>query len=116
MIDFCFAAILAVIAFGVGKLVLDRLGQAPEAALDRMALALPLGLGFLALATLALGELGWLNRLGMSIVLGAGLELGLVSILHAVRQARSGVMNRWTCGGVSAFLPALPKRRPPPHP
>jgi hypothetical protein len=100
MIDSVFALFLAVVAFGVGKLLLDRLGQAPEAWIDRLSLALPLGLGALALGTLALGELGCLNRLGMSIVLGVGIELGLVSILHAVRHAGSAVTTRGGLGSL----------------
>jgi len=88
MIDFCFASFLALVAFGVGKLILDRLGQSPPAKVDLIALAVPLGMGILSLATLALGELGCLNRLGISIVLGIGIELGLVSLLRAARRAR----------------------------
>ncbi len=87
MIDFCFALSLALVALGVGKLILDRLGQAPQAAVDLIALAVPLGMGFLSLATLALGELGCLNRVGMSIVLGLGIELGLVSLFRFARRA-----------------------------
>ena len=54
--------LLALVSAGFGKRVLDGLGQSPEHPLDALALALPLGMGLTALATLALGELGWLNR------------------------------------------------------
>ena len=50
MIDFGFAALLALIALGVGKRLLDWLGQTPEHPLDAAALALPLGMGAAALA------------------------------------------------------------------
>ena len=62
MIDLAFAAFLAMIGMGAGQRILDRLGQAPEHPLDAAALALPLGLGLMALGVLGLGELGWLNR------------------------------------------------------
>jgi len=105
MIDFCFALFLALVAFGVGKLILDRLGQAPQATVDLIALAVPLGMGSLSLATLALGELGCLNRLGMSIVLGLGIELGLVSLLRAANRARAsgGERPRGTAWGTDAI-------------
>ena len=49
MIDLGFAAFLAMISMGVGKRILDRLGQTPEHPLDAVALALPLGMGLMAL-------------------------------------------------------------------
>ena len=64
---------------GFGKRVLDGLGQSPEHPLDALALALPLGMGLTALATLGLGELGWLNWVGLSILLAVLIELGIVS-------------------------------------
>ncbi len=50
MIDFGFAALLALITLGVGKRLLDWLGQTPEHPLDAISLALPLGMGAAALA------------------------------------------------------------------
>jgi hypothetical protein len=110
MIDFAFALLLAVVAFLVGKLILDRMGQAPDAVVDRFALVLPLGMGFLSLATLALGELGCLNRLGMSIVLGAGIELGLVSVLRSLRKAGTAVTE--IAGRRSRAIPPIGKGGP----
>jgi len=108
MIDFGFAMFLAVLAFGVGKLILDRLGQSPRSPIDLVALAIPLGMGSLSLATLALGEVGCLNRLGISMVVGLGIELGLVSLLRSARRVRaSEVENAWgksRLGLVTAFV------------
>jgi hypothetical protein len=94
MLDFAFAMFLAVLAFGVGKLILDRLGQSPRSRIDLFALAVPLGMGFLSLGTLAAGEMSCLNRLGLSIVLGFGIELGLVSLLRSARRARTNGVER----------------------
>jgi hypothetical protein len=104
MIDFAFALFLAVIAFGIGKLILDRLGNAPQTVIDRFALALPLGFGALSLATLAIGELGYLNRLGLSVVLGIAIELGLVSLWRDLRRARpaSNLSPPWGEGARTA--------------
>jgi hypothetical protein len=85
MIDFGFAALLAFITLGVGKRLLDWLGQTPEHPLDAAALALPLGMGAAALAVLALGELGCLNLLGVTIVLAVFTELGILSSVRLLR-------------------------------
>ena len=77
MIDPLFTGFLALIGMGVGKRFLDRFGQAPAHRLDAMALMLPLGLGLLALGTLAVGAMGWLNRFGLCLLLAIGMELGL---------------------------------------
>ena len=58
MIDFGFAALLAFITLGVGKRLLDWLGQTPDHPVDAAALALPLGMGAAALAVLALVNWG----------------------------------------------------------
>ena len=89
MIDLGFAALLALIAAGFGKRILDGLGQSPEHPLDAMALALPLGLGLTALATLALGELGWLNFVGLSVLLAVLVELGIIAWFHLFREVRA---------------------------
>ena len=79
MIDLGFAVFLAIVSAGVGKRILDRLGSTPEHPLDALALALPLGLGVLSLATLGLGELGRLNPVGLSVVLGVMIEIGFMT-------------------------------------
>ena len=87
MIDLAFVALLAAIGTGLGRRVLDRLGQTPNHPHDAAGLALPLGWGLIAMGTLALGELGRLDRLGM---------LGLLGLaLLAARRPWSWSLARW---------------------
>jgi hypothetical protein len=86
MMDLVFAALLALVSAGVGKRLLDVLGQTPEHPLDALGLALPLGMGLTALATLALGELGCLNRIALAIMLGVFVELGTLSLFRLFRS------------------------------
>jgi hypothetical protein len=98
MADLGFAAFLALVGLGAGKRILDWFGQAPEHPLDAAALAQPLGLGLMALGTLALGELGWLNRLGLAIWLAVLMELGIVPAFRLIRalgsRSRTGRPDR----------------------
>src|SRR5271163_2354479 len=94
MIDFCFAAFLVLVSAGFGKRILDWLQQSPEHPSDAMALALPLGMGMTALATLALGELGCLNRVGLSILLAVLLELGIRAWFKLFREVRAWLRAR----------------------
>jgi len=101
MMDLGFAAFLALVSVGFGKRILDGLGQAPEHPVDVLALALPLGMGVAALATLAVGELGCLNRVGLSIVLAVLIELGVFPSLRRAGQLlfpplRRGGQGRWS--------------------
>ena len=86
MIDLAFAAFLATIGMGAGRRILDRLGQAPEHPLDAAALSMPLGVGLMALGVLGLGELGWLNRIGLAVLLAVMMELGVVPALRMLRE------------------------------
>jgi hypothetical protein len=86
MIDLAFAAFLATIGMGVGRRVVDRLGQSPEHPLDSAALAMPMGLGLIALGVLGLGEVGWLNRIGLAVLLAVAMELGLMPGLRLLRE------------------------------
>jgi hypothetical protein len=88
MVDLGFAFLLALIAVGVGRRILDGLGQTPAHPLEALALALPLGMGVAALATLAAGELGCMDRLGLSVVLAVLLELGALSLFKTIRSVR----------------------------
>lgn len=94
MIDLGFAALLALIATGLGKRVLDELSCSPEHPLDALALAVPLGLGLTALATLGLGELGWLNFVGLSVLLAVLVELGISAWFNLFRQTRAWFRTR----------------------
>jgi Dolichyl-phosphate-mannose-protein mannosyltransferase len=89
MIDLGFAALLALITAGFGKRILDGLGCSPEHPLDAMALALPLGMGLTALATLALGEFGCLNFVGLSVLLAVLVELGIIAWFNLFREMRA---------------------------
>jgi hypothetical protein len=86
MIDLAFALFLATIGLGTGRRILDGLGQAPEHPLDAAALSMPLGLGMLALGVLGLGEVGWLNRIGLVILLAVMITVGLVPALQTLRE------------------------------
>jgi len=111
MIDLGFAALLALVSVGVGKRILDGLGQSPEHPVDALALALPLGMGVASLATLALGELGALNRVGLSILLAVLLELGALSLFKQFRGGQPPWPPLCEWGRAGARLLSLLRRR-----
>src|SRR5687767_1324921 len=76
MLDLGFVGLLTIWSGGVGLWTLRRLGSTPEYRADDLALAVPLGLGLLGLATLGLAECSMLNRMGLAIVLALGAALG----------------------------------------
>jgi hypothetical protein len=76
MLDLGFLLLLTLVAAGVGLWLQGRLGGRLTAAADALALAVPLGLGLLALATLLLGEFGILGRGSLAVLLAAGLSVG----------------------------------------
>jgi hypothetical protein len=86
MTDAAFALLLALVSTGVGIRLLRALGQTPEHPLDALGLALPLGLGLMALATLALGELGCLNRTALAIAMGILMAVGTPSLIGLIRS------------------------------
>jgi hypothetical protein len=114
MIDLVCAGFIAFVAMGVGGRILNRLGQVPDRPLDALALELPIGFGFIALATLALGELGVLNRAGLALVLAIGLEIGLVALLGRIRGVlASATRALHQCLAFAArFLRSAPQSRP----
>jgi Dolichyl-phosphate-mannose-protein mannosyltransferase len=105
MIDFGFAALLALIAAGIGRRLLDSLGQSPEDPSDALALALPLGLGLVALATLVLGQVDCLNRVGLSVLLAVLLELSVVGWFRLIRDWRAS-----RAGGATWRIRSRPDR------
>jgi hypothetical protein len=109
MIDFGFAALLAVVSLGTGRRILEWFGQAPEHPLDVAALAIPLGLGFSSLGVLALGELACLNRLGLAVLLAVPLGVGLVPSFRLLRDLTGRVIARlWQSGrSMSGSIVAL---------
>lgn len=76
MLDLGFVGLLTIWSAGVGLWTLRRLGSTPGHPADALALAVPLGLGLLALTTLGLAEFSMLNRMGLAIVLALGAALG----------------------------------------
>ncbi|MEJ7638863.1 MAG: hypothetical protein WKF75_13055 [Singulisphaera sp.] len=76
MLDLGFVGLLTIWSAGVGLWTLRRLGSTPGHPADALALAVPLGLGLLALATLGLAEFSILNRMGLAIILALGAALG----------------------------------------
>jgi hypothetical protein len=93
MADLVLAIFVALIAAGLGKRVLSGVSRLPAHPVDVLGLALPLGLGILALSALAAGEVGSLNLGGLVVVLAVVTELGLFSgvglAMALVRQGRS---------------------------
>src|SRR5579875_2010317 len=94
MIDLALAAFLAFLGMGLGRRILDRLGQAPEHPLDAAALSLPIGLGLMALGVLGVGELGWLNRYGLALLLAVVVEVGIVPALRTIRDLSRQALGR----------------------
>lgn len=119
MIDFGFAALLTLITLGVGKRLLDWLGQTPEHPLDAAALAMPLGMGAASLGALALGELSCLNLLGVTILLAVFTELGAISAIRLLRRlvpalASSSANSHFASLAVQSHsFPAWSSWRPP---
>ncbi len=94
-LDLGFLIVLAVASAGCGFRLLRGLGLTPEHPADAWALAVPLGLGGLALAMLGLGEAGALGPPGVALVLASALAFGgrpgwsgTVAALRAIRPGR----------------------------
>ncbi len=77
MLDLAFVLALTIWSAVVGLCVVRRLDPMVSLAGDVLALALPLGFGILSLATLGLGECGFLNAVGLTVVLSLGLLCGV---------------------------------------
>jgi len=87
MLDLAFIIIVTAWSAGIGLRILDGFHAAPEATIDAMGLAIPLGLGSLALITLGLGEVALLNATAMTVVFGVGGLLGGRRFLRFLRSA-----------------------------
>jgi hypothetical protein len=87
MVDLGLAVFLAIIAAGIGKRMLGFVRELPEHPLDAMALAVPVGLGSLALGCLAVGEFGQLNLAGLAVLLAVAAEVGLLAGLRLFQAA-----------------------------
>ena len=100
MLDLAFVMLLTVWAAGVGVWTLHRFAPAPWRALDLLALALPLGFGAMALATLGLAECSALNRQGLAVLglIGAALGGHAFWQWRATRFAGYGLRTGAACG------------------
>ncbi|WP_435008462.1 ArnT family glycosyltransferase [Tundrisphaera lichenicola] len=117
-LDLGFLILLTVVAAGLGLRVLAALRATPEHPLDAWALAVPLGLGILALGVLGLAELGWLTTGAlwglMAVGLLAGGQGGVTGPARAIRSyPRSGgvfssSLSPWERAGVR--VPDRPTR------
>jgi Protein of unknown function (DUF1420) len=76
LLDLLFIVILSTIAFGLGRQILGWLHALPEHPVDGLSMSLPIGLGILSLATFAIGQLGWLNPIGLAALLIVSATLG----------------------------------------
>ena len=94
MLDLGLALFLALVAAGIGKRLLNWIGELPGHPLDALALATPLGLGLLALGCLLLGQAGWLNLVGLAVLLGVATELGLLAGFRLVRELARHSLKR----------------------
>jgi len=98
MLDLGFVGFLTIWSAGVGLWTLRRLGSTPEHRFDALALAVPLGLGLLGLATLGLAECSMLNRMGLAIVLAIGAALGWRGAkLWATSPSAFGIAGLFPC-------------------
>jgi Dolichyl-phosphate-mannose-protein mannosyltransferase len=105
MLDLVFAAVLAFVAASAGNQLLDWFGQSPEHPVDALALALPLGFGFLALATLLLGECGRLDQASLTALLAVLVGLGAPGWSRTIGDARRLLGE--TAGGGLWSIPTL---------
>src|SRR5271157_5944253 len=106
MVDLGLALFLAIVAAGIGKRLLGWIGQLPAHPLDALALAAPLGLGLLSLSCLGLGQAGWLNLVGLAVLLGVATELGLFAGLRLLRElARHSL--KWPEKGLTTVVDRL---------
>jgi hypothetical protein len=94
MLDLGLALFLALVAAGIGKRLLSWIGELPGHPLDALALATPLGLGLLALGCLLLGQAGWLNLVGLAVLLGVATELGLLAGFRLLRELARHSLKR----------------------
>ena len=94
MLDLGLALFLALVAAGIGKRLLNWIGELPDHPLDALALATPLGLGLLALGCLLLGQAGWLNLVGLAVLLGVVTELGLLAGFRLLRELARHSLKR----------------------
>lgn len=80
MLDLGFVALLTLGGWGIGRRLLRFAGLDDRDSTETAALAVPIGLGLLALGLFVLGEFGWLNRLMVLALLLPGVVEGCRSV------------------------------------
>ncbi len=106
-LDLAFLGLLAMTAAGLGLTTLRRFGLTPEHPADAWALALPLGLGALAMGVFALGELGWLGPRSIGILMIAAAVAVIPASVTSLRRLREAGMPRvssWAWDGALAVV------------
>jgi hypothetical protein len=93
MLDLGFVLLLTFLAAGIGLRLLDQLGDRPDFLPDAIALAIPIGMGILALTVLGVGELGVLNRTSLVLLMAASAVLTGRAAWHAVTLATSSPVS-----------------------
>lgn len=88
MLDLAFIALLTIWSAGAGMAILCALGTRLEHPAQTCGLAIPLGLGTLALAAAGLGELGALSRGGLIGVLAVGGFFAIRTLRVWFRETR----------------------------
>lgn len=94
MLDLGFIFLLGLIGVAFGLRVLDACAARPRHPVETLALALPLGLGGLALGVLAIGETGWLGRSGLLGLLVTAAGLGRWRELAGVLRCHTALVPR----------------------
>ena len=104
MLDLIFVTLLTTWAAGVGLRGVSKLGGEPEHPADALALAVPTGLGVLALAVLGLGEVGVLTGAGIAAVMGLGGIVGGTAGIRLIGRWLAGVRRGVPRGAVDLAL------------
>jgi len=113
MLDLGFLFLMTLWAAGLGRRVLSWLGGEPEHPVDALALAVPIGLGLLALEVLGLAELGLMSRAGLAALMVAGMIIGgdsgwaLLRAGAACVRVRGWIDVSMAIGVVGTLLTAL---------
>ncbi|MFO0957079.1 MAG: glycosyltransferase family 39 protein [Isosphaeraceae bacterium] len=96
MLDLGFVALLTLGAWGVGRRLLQGAGLAGRGPIDQAAMAIPLGMGWLAMGLFGLGQAGWLNP----VAIGALILPGIIEGCRSVRIRRVSYRPGGVPGGL----------------
>src|SRR5438552_1162342 len=87
MVDIIFIILLVSWSAGLGLRILGRFAPVPEHPADALALAVPMGLGVLALSAMGLAEIGLLTRGWLTAILLGGGSVAARPVLDLSRKA-----------------------------